>query len=79
MSRDKRDLFDRETSLEESTGGFMTQIMKVKIFNLQLSTLPTEGRPDRPPIVREYAPSIPPEELPVFLNNCPGVISTDIQ
>jgi len=44
MSRDKRDLFNGEASLEESTCGFVTQIMKMKIFDLQLSALPTEGR-----------------------------------
>lgn len=53
--------------------------MKVKILDLQLSTLPTEGRPDRPPIIREYTSSTARGKLSLFLNDCPSVIPADIQ
>lgn len=79
MPRDKRDLFDGKSSFEKPTRGFVTQIMKVKIIDLQLSTLPTEGRPDGPPIIREYTSSITHGKVLLFLNDCPSVISTNIQ
>jgi hypothetical protein len=60
MSRDKRDLLNGESSLEEPTCCFMTKVMKMKIFDLQLSALPTKGRADRPSIVRKYAPAAAP-------------------
>ena len=44
MARNKSYLFDRKTCFKKTTGAFMTEIMKMKIFDFQVSTLPTKGR-----------------------------------
>ena len=46
VARDKRYLFDGQPSLEQSASRFMSQIMKMQIFNFKGSTGATEGSSD---------------------------------
>ena len=39
VASDERDLLDRKPGFEEAACGFMTEIMKVQIFNFELTTL----------------------------------------
>ena len=79
MSGDERHLFDRVPCLEKATGAFVTQVMKVKVLDVQLSALSTKGCTDRPSIVRKYPATIGSGQLALLVNDLTGVIAADVQ
>jgi hypothetical protein len=44
MSRDEGHLFNRKTCFKKTTRAFMTEIVKMKIFDFQVSALTTKSR-----------------------------------
>ena len=57
VASDERDLLNRKPGFEEAACAFVTEVVKVQIFDFQLATLAPERCANRPPIIRKNSPA----------------------
>src|SRR5262249_34553328 len=72
------DLLNRKACFEEPACAFVAQVVEVKVFYLEFSALPAKSCTDRLSIVWKYTSAITFRQLMFLLNNCAGVISTNV-
>jgi len=72
------DLLNRKACFEEPACAFVAQVVEVKVFDLEFSALPAKSCTDRLSVVWKYASAITFRKLTLILNNCAGVISTNV-
>jgi hypothetical protein len=75
VSSDKRDLFNRKPSLKQAARAFVTQIVKVKVIDLQFSTLATKGCSNGSSVVRKNPAFTNIRETSLLLNDLACVLA----
>mgnify|MGYP000333096008 CR=1 FL=1 len=73
VAGDQRDLFDRESGLEQAACALMAQIVEMKVLHADLHTGAPEGGSDRPRVEGKYPAPCVPEFLGLFGDQRPGV------
>lgn len=79
VAGNSRNLGNREASFEKATCTLMSEVMKMKIFDLQVAALATEGGPYRPAIVWKNSPEPSPGMNALLLDDRAWVIPADIE
>jgi len=75
VAGNERDLFDRETSLEEAACAFMTQVMEVKVFDAEFGAGSTKRCADGTSLERKNPIIVVLSAEPLLLHNCPSVVA----
>ena len=79
VASDEGDLFDRKTCFKETACAFMTQVVKMKVGDLQISALTPKSRAYRSAIVwKDSAPTIW-EKAALLFDDRAGVIAADVR
>src|ERR1700730_14383759 len=79
VARDEGDLFDRKACFKKTARTFMTKVMKMKVFDFQISALPAKGCAYGSAIVRKDSPAATFEKAALFFDDLKGVIATDVK
>ena len=79
VAGDKRDLFNGKPNLEKAARAFVTQIVKMKVIDLQFSALTTERCSNRSSVVRKNPAFANIRKPSLLLNDFASVIARYIQ
>lgn len=78
MASDERDLLDGKAGFEEAACALVPEIMKVKVFDVELAALAPERRSDGPSIVGEDAATVLADTRSLLFDERTGVVACDI-
>ena len=78
VADDERSLLNRKACFEEAACAFMPEIVKTKVFDLEVSALAPKGRTDRSAIVGEYPTAVSADATSLLLNDGAGVVARGV-
>jgi hypothetical protein len=76
--RDQRDLLNRKARFEEAACAFVPEVVKVKVFDFEVTALAPKRRSDRLSIVGEYPTAVSTDATSLLLDDSAGVVARDI-
>jgi hypothetical protein len=79
VAGDERDLLDRKARFEEEAGAFMPEVVKVKVFDFEVTALAPKRRSDRLSIVGEYAPAGITDTTSLLFDDRAGIVACDVE
>ena len=79
VAGDERDLLNGKAGFEEAACAFMPEVVKVKVFDLEVAALAPERRSNRPSIVRKYPAAAFADTRSLLLNDGAGVVACDVE
>ena len=79
VAGDERDLLNGEARFEKAACALMPEVVKVKVFDLELATLAAERRSHGLSVAREDAAAAFAETSSLLLNYRAGVVARDVE
>jgi hypothetical protein len=79
VAGDQGDLLNGKVRFEKTACAFVPEVMKVKVLDFELAALAAKRRSDTPSIVGEYSTAVSVATAPLLLDDCNGVVTSDIQ
>ena len=78
VAGDERDVLNRKSAFEEAACTFVPEIMKVQIFDFELTTLAPERRTNRPSTIWKYSTDVVRARCALLFNDGAGIVACDI-
>ena len=78
VAGDQRDLLNRKARFEEAARAFVPEVVKVKVFDLEVTALAPKRRSDRPSIVGKYPTAVSADAASLLLDDGAGVVASDV-
>ena len=78
VASDERDLLNRISSFEEAACTFVSEVVKMQVFDFELATLASECCAYRPPTVRENSTSLVVSTEALLFDDGAGIVAGDI-
>ena len=78
MAGDERDLLNRKARFEEAAGGFVPEVVKVKVFYFEFAALTPKRCSNRLSIVGKYPAKSPADITSLLLDYGVGVVACGV-
>jgi len=78
VAGDERSLLNRKARFEEAACAFMPEIVKAKVFDLEVTALAPKGCTDRSAIIGEDPTAVSADTTSLLLDDRAGVLACDV-